>query len=137
MASPTGFPFKVIELAGTLSEAEVFDERTKVCDLGYLRHAYARDDGSVGWRCPAEPERVFLSKGGDPAELLGRKCVCNGLLANIGLAQVRRTGEVEVPLLTSGADTAVVAELSAAAEDGSYSARDVLEYLLGQTVAGA
>src|SRR5579863_28941 len=35
-ASPTGFPFKVVQLEGTLSEMEVYLARPRVCDLGYL-----------------------------------------------------------------------------------------------------
>ena len=135
-ASPTGFPFKVFQLEDTLSDESLFEQRTRVCDLGYLRHAYARSDGRVGWRCPGESTASFLKKDGEPEEVAGRKCVCNGLLANIGLGQVRRGGAVEAPLLTSGTDTALVAELSAAGPGGNYSARNVLEHLLSEPVPG-
>ena len=54
--------------------------------------------------------------------------------ANIGLAQVLRSGETEAPLLTSGADTSVVAELLLP-DRASYSARAVLEHLLRPTTA--
>ncbi len=133
-ASPTGFPFKVLRLPGTISEPEVFGGRERVCDLGYLRHAYLRADGRVGWRCPGEPAEAFVRKGGQVEELRGRKCVCNALMANIGLGQVRRDGHPEPPLLTSGADTTVVEELLSARR-GDYTARDVLEYLLGRDPA--
>lgn len=136
LASPTGFPFKVLQLAGTLSDADVFERREKVCDLGYLRHAYSRPNGRLGWRCPGEPEGIFLRKGGKKEEICGRKCVCNGLIANIGLGQIRRNGETEAPLLTSGADTTVVAELLSL-KGRSYTASDVLEHLLGRTVSNA
>uniref|UniRef100_A0AAU2JUE2 2-nitropropane dioxygenase n=1 Tax=Streptomyces sp. NBC_00049 TaxID=2903617 RepID=A0AAU2JUE2_9ACTN len=36
-ASPTSFPFKVAELAGTVSDPEVAAARRRVCDLGFLR----------------------------------------------------------------------------------------------------
>jgi nitronate monooxygenase len=36
LASPTGFPFKVLRLKGSLSEQEVYHQRERVCDLGYL-----------------------------------------------------------------------------------------------------
>ena len=129
-ASPTGFPFKVFELPGTASDLDVVRERDRVCDLAYLQQAYLRDDGRVGWRCPAEPVEAFVKKGGDPAETEGRKCVCNGLMANIGLAQSRSDGTLEPPLVTSGADLSCVRELLAIHGD-AYSATDVLDYLLG------
>jgi len=37
LASPTGFPFKVAQLAGSYSDEGVAQARTRVCDLGYLR----------------------------------------------------------------------------------------------------
>src|SRR5450759_2838844 len=40
LASPTGFPFKVAQLEGSLSEHEVYLARPRICDLGYLREAY-------------------------------------------------------------------------------------------------
>jgi nitronate monooxygenase len=134
LASPTGFPFKVFELAGTLSERDVFAERERVCDLGYLRHPYVRPDGRLSWRCPGEPERAYLKKGGAAEELRGRKCICNGLMADIGLGQVQRGGAAEPPILTSGSETGVVAELLAA-HGGSYTAAHVLEHLLGTAAA--
>lgn len=132
LASPTGFPFKVLQLAGTLSEERVFEEREKVCDLGYLRHAYARDDGKLGWRCPGEPENGFIHKGGKREAIAGRKCVCNGLLANIGLEQVRRDGRSELPLLTSGAELSLV-ESVLETRGPRYSAADVLDRILAPT----
>jgi len=135
LASPTGFPFKVFQLAETGSDPKVFAQRERVCDLGYLRHAYTRPDGGVGWRCPGEPERAWAHKGGAEAEVVGRKCVCNGLMANIGLGQVLRDGTSEAPLLTSGSDTAVVAELLSGGRAG-YSAADVLEHVLGRATRG-
>lgn len=129
VASPTGFPFKVLNMEHTNSEAEVYAQRTRICDLGYLRHAYKRDDGKVGWRCPSEPIDDYLRKGGDEADTIGRKCVCNGLMANINLGQVQKGGELEKMLVTSGDDVAIIARfLKPGAE--SYSAADVIEYLL-------
>ncbi|MBS3933376.1 MAG: nitronate monooxygenase, partial [Truepera sp.] len=49
-ASPTGFPFKVAEVAGTLSQLEVYQGRTRVCDLGYLREPYQVKEGKIGFR---------------------------------------------------------------------------------------
>jgi hypothetical protein len=37
--SSTGFPFRVVDLAGTLAQAEVREVRSVVCDLGHLGSA--------------------------------------------------------------------------------------------------
>lgn len=128
-ASPTGFPLKVIELADTLSQPEVYRERPKICDLGYLRQAYRRDDGKVGFRCPGEPEAEYLAKGGDPAEIDGRKCVCNGLMTTAGLPTQQKQGYLEPALVTAGTDARDVAEYLAPGADG-YTAADVIRRLL-------
>ena len=47
----------------TLSEVEVYDQRKRVCNLGYLRTAYKKEDGSLGYRCASEPVKV--SSDGD------------------------------------------------------------------------
>ncbi|MDQ1682269.1 MAG: hypothetical protein QOH99_810 [Frankiaceae bacterium] len=131
LASPTGFPFKMVTLPGTVGIDEVYDERERNCDLGYLRTAYRKDDGRVGYRCPSEPVDVFVAKGGDAAATVGRRCVCNGLAATIGLPQTRPNGYREAPLVTLGQDLDF---LRALLPDGgtSYGARDVMDYLTGQ-----
>jgi nitronate monooxygenase len=128
-ASPTGFPFKVLQLAGTVSEPEVFAQRESICDLGYLRQCYRQADGNVGYRCPGEPLADFLRKGGDQADTVGRKCVCNGLLSAVAYAQVRRSGDVEPPLVTAGDDAAQVHRFLKPGRD-TYRADDVLDALL-------
>ncbi|MBZ0170755.1 MAG: nitronate monooxygenase [Phycisphaerales bacterium] len=128
VASPTGFPFKVLQMSGTHSEAATYEQRTRICDLGYLRHAYKKPDGTLGWRCPSEPIEDYIRKGGDEADTRGRKCVCNGLMANIGLAQLQKTGR-EKPLITSGDGVSQIGKfLKPGAE--RYSAADVIDYLL-------
>ena len=131
LASPTGFPFKVVRLAGTLSEDEVYEARPRICDLGYLREAYRLEDGTVEFRCPAEPTSLYVSKGGDLANTEGRKCICNALIANVGQPQVRAGTHVEVGLVTSGDDISGVTRfLRGQASD--YTAADVIEALLDQ-----
>lgn len=129
VASPTGFPFKVIELEDSLTNPRVYEKRERICDLGYLRHAYEREDHTIGWRCPSEPVDDYVRKGGDAADTVGRKCLCNALVANVGLPQVKRNGEIEPTLITSGDDATNVARF---APQGSteYSAADVIRYLL-------
>ncbi len=58
------FPFKAIRLSGTVSDEGLYLSRKRICDLGYLRHAYKKEDGSVGQRCPAEPVADYVKKGG-------------------------------------------------------------------------
>jgi NAD(P)H-dependent flavin oxidoreductase YrpB (nitropropane dioxygenase family) len=135
-ASPTGFPLKVVQLEDTVSEPGVFAARRKICDLGYLRRAYRRPDGKLGYRCPGEPEEDFLNKGGAPEEIDGRKCVCNGLLATVGLAQVQKQGSEELPLVTAGYDVGRVAEFLPPGRD-SYSAGDVIDRLLAGRVTSS
>ncbi|MCA8981314.1 MAG: nitronate monooxygenase [Planctomycetes bacterium] len=128
-ASPTGFPFKVVQLDETMSNDALNAARERVCDLGYLRTAYRREDGKLGWRCPGEPVADYVAKGGDIADTVGRKCLCNGLMATIELAQVQRDGRPELPLVTSGLDARQVSRfLREGAE--SYSANDVIEHVL-------
>jgi len=129
LASPTGFPFQVLEMEGTLSKPEVYVERCRQCDLGYLREPYEREDGSLGWRCRSEDPASYVKKGGKLENTVGRKCLCNGLMANIGRAQVRKDGKVELPLVTCGEDLSCVAEMASKAGN-AYTADDVLDHLL-------
>ncbi len=130
LASPTGFPFKVVQMEGTLSEATQYAARTRICDLGYLRHPYRRSDGTVGYRCPSEPVDNYLKKGGTLEDTRSRKCVCNGLPATVGLGQVRSETELELPLMTAGDDVAHIARFLKPGCD-SYTAADVVAQLLG------
>lgn len=129
LASPTGFPFKVADLAGSLSEEPVYAARKRVCDLGFLREAYTAPNGTIAYRCSAEPVNCFTAKNGDAAETTGRKCLCNALLANIGHAQVRPNGYVEPPLVTLGDDLNLVTQFLAPGQT-SYTAADVVRRLL-------
>ncbi|MFI5207227.1 MAG: nitronate monooxygenase [Gemmatimonadales bacterium] len=126
-ASPTGYPFKVVQAVGL----PVVDEnRERVCDLGYLRAAYRRPDGRIAYRCPGEPVKDYLMKGGCEEDTVGRHCLCNALMANIGLGQLRDGDVVELPLLTSGDDLLNIQSFLCGRD--RYSAGDVLAYLLGE-----
>lgn len=131
LASPTGFPFKVAQLNGTSSDAGVYQARKRVCDLGYLREPYVVADGSVGYRCAAEPVATYVAKGGKIEDTVGRKCLCNALLANIGHGQTRADAAAEAALVTVGDDLNSVVQFL---EPGAmaYSAADVVRSLLGQ-----
>ena len=101
--SPTGFPFKTLDLEGTEGGRPALERVRQVCSHGYLRSAYRKDDGSVGWRCGAEKEGQFATKGGEADETIDRRCICNGLLATVGHPHaMKEGGGLELPLITSG-----------------------------------
>jgi nitronate monooxygenase len=74
----------------------------------------------------------YVAKGGKVEETVGRKCLCNALLANIGYAQVRKDKSVEPPLVTVGDDLNTVAQFLAPGQT-SYGAADVITSLLSLT----
>ena len=132
-ASPTGFPFKVADIEGTLSDHDVYASRNRLCDLGVLRAAYRKADGTVGYRCPAEPVEVYVDRrGGRIDNTTGRCCLCNALLATAGLPQQRPDGYTEPAIVTAGTDFTGARHLLAGVVDGdTYTAADAVAYLLG------
>lgn len=130
LASPTGFPFKVLQLLGTISDEARYLARQRICDLGYLREAYRKPDGSIGYRCAGEPVADYVRKGGALADTIGRKCLCNGLMATTGLGQLRADSP-EDPIVTAGDEVMHLARYLPAAGD-SYGAADVIQWLLGK-----
>ncbi|MDP2776396.1 MAG: nitronate monooxygenase [Anaerolineales bacterium] len=129
LTSPTGFPFKVAQLEGTLSEPEAYEVRNRICDLGFLRILYKREDGSVGYRCASEPVDAFVKKGGAIEDTVNRSCLCNNLTATAGFPQIRKDGYVEQPIITSGDDLVAAGQFLKEGKT-SYSAEDVISYLL-------
>ncbi len=130
-ASPTGFPFKVVQVDGTVSEPEIYAGRERFCDLGVLRQCYRMPDGSVGYRCASEPVDDYLRKGGAEADTVGRKCVCNGLMSAAGYGQIRHDGELEPSLVTAGDEVSQIRHFLRPGRT-SYSADDVIDSLLGR-----
>jgi len=133
-ASPTGFPFKVALLEGTGSDPNVVETRPRICDLGFLREPYRTPEGTVGYRCASEPKSLFISKGGNPDDTVGRKCLCNALMANIGLAQLRNGNRVECALVTAGDDLVNIGDFLPEGQT-AYSAADVIRVLLSGSAA--
>jgi NAD(P)H-dependent flavin oxidoreductase YrpB (nitropropane dioxygenase family) len=123
--SPTGFPFKVATLDGTISEQSVYEARVRVCNQGALVSLYERGNESIGYRCAGEPVDKFVSKGGNAEDTVGRGCLCNGLLSAAGLGN-----EGEAPIVTLGDDVGFLSAVMADSS-GSYSAKDAITYLLG------
>lgn len=140
-ASPTGFPFKAVDCAGTIANEAVYAARPRKCDLGYLRVPAKLADGRIAYRCPAEPPDIYEKKGGKRDDTINRKCLCNSLLATVGMPQNQEDGYVERPLLTAGddlanlaryllnPDAATFADEPPANAKRAYSAKDVIHYL--------
>lgn len=126
--SPTGYPFKVAQLEGSVSEKTVYEARNRICDIGYLRHLYRREDGKIGYRCPSEPENDYVRKGGDIADCEGRGCLCNNLGAAAGYGQRRENGYIEPPAITSGDALPGIIQFLQSGKT-HYSAQDVITHL--------
>ena len=129
--SPTSFPFKYAELNETISDESAFHARVKLCDNGYLRAIVERPDHRIAYRCSGEPEKTFLFKGGQKGDSKDKKCLCNALLANIGMPQVRPDGYEELPLITLGSDLSGEEAMLALYPNG-WGAADAVNYLLGE-----
>lgn len=125
--SPTGYPFKVADLPGTVADPEVYAARRRLCDKGYLMRAHVEvlPDGTrrETYLCPAMPAAQYEKLGGDPSECEGRLCLCNGLLAGVGYADGGRRRRAEPALVTLGVSGARLTE--------RRTARQVVEEILG------
>ncbi len=133
-ASPTGYPFKLACINHAL-HAKSERRRDRICDLGYLRELYYKGNGKLGYRCPGEPEKQYLSKGGCNEKTVGKQCLCNGLAATIGLEQTRK-GIKELPIITLGDDLSFITKLATDTMTG-YAAKEVISYLKSNKPVGA
>jgi len=129
VASPTGFPFKVAQLKGTMSEEPVYEARPRRCDVGMLRTLVKDDDGTIVYRCAAEPVEDYVAKGGREEDTAGRRCLCNNLLSTAGVVKVQKNGYEEAPIVTIGDDFPLIRQFQTE-EQLSFSADDVLRVLL-------
>lgn len=144
LVSPTGFSFKVVQLAGTLAEEEVFEQRERVCDIGLLQQVGVsapdeRGTRSIFQRCAAGPVEGYLGRRGLARNAEGRRCLCNGLLACVGLGQVKlHDGQPaeEPAIVTLGDRLDGVRRLSRAGQ-AHYWARDVVADILRPEQGGA
>jgi nitronate monooxygenase len=71
---------------------------------------------------------VYVSKGGHAEDTVGRKCICNGLLANVGFPQVLNGNRVETGIVTAGDDITTVGQFLPSGQT-HYSALDVIREL--------
>lgn len=130
-ASPTGFPFKVVQQPNTVADPAIYEGRGRVCDIGYLRHLRQDADGAMTYLCPAEPVDTYVKKGGAIEDTEGRMCLCNNLFAAAGQPQVRKGGYVEPSIITSGDDLPNIVQFIAE-DETHYTAADVLRILLDE-----
>lgn len=123
-ASPTGFPFQVVQLPGTLSDDEVFRKRHTACNQRALHMPYQMPDGSIEGRCPAEPEKEYERHGGDVKDTVGRRCICNGLMTTAGFGD-----ESEPAIVTLGGN---LRSLDCLTANGKmiYTAAETINFLL-------
>ena len=132
--SPTGFPFKVAQLNGTLSDETVYAGRRRVCDLGFLQQRGLGKPDAEGnrrlfQRCPAAPLDDFVNKRGLPMNAEDKRCLCNGLLAGVGLGQVNPQSGEEPAIVTLGNHLGGIRRLSRQGQS-VYWAKDVVEDIL-------
>jgi nitronate monooxygenase len=138
LVSPTGYPFKVVQLNDTVADDTVFSARRRVCDVGLLQQRGLTKPAADGTRrlfhrCQAGPVADFVAKRGLERNTEGRRCLCNGLLAGVGLAQVvKQNGELteEPAIVTLGNHLEGVRRLSRQGQT-TYWARDVVTDILG------
>jgi NAD(P)H-dependent flavin oxidoreductase YrpB (nitropropane dioxygenase family) len=137
--SPTGFPFKVVQLTDTLADEAVFAARRRVCDIGILQQRGLSKPVADGTRrlfqrCPAAPVEDFVSKRGLQRNTEDRRCLCNGLLSCVGLGQVgTQEGELgeEPAIFTLGNHLDGIRRLSRHGQT-PYWVRDVVTDILGK-----
>lgn len=136
--SPTGFAFKVVQLQDTLADDDVYNDRARICDIGILQQRGFNKPDEQGQRtlfqrCPAGPVATYVDKRGLANNTDERRCLCNGLLACVGLGQVKEIrGElVEEPaIVTLGNHLDGVRRLSRQGQTG-YHVEDVVADILG------
>ncbi len=136
--SPTGFAFKVVQLQDTLSEDDVYANRGRICDIGMLQQRgfnkpNEQGDRTLFQRCPAGPVDTYVKTRGLGNNTDERRCLCNGLLACVGLGQVKEIrGElVEEPaIVTLGNNLDGVRRLSRQGQT-AYHVEDVVADILG------
>ncbi|NPV74818.1 MAG: nitronate monooxygenase [Anaerolineae bacterium] len=136
--SPTGYPFKVVQLEGTLSDDAVYRRRRRVCDIGLLQQrglSKPAEDGTrrLFQRCPAAPIEEYVGKRGLLPNTEEKRCLCNGLLASVGLGQaINQDGELaeEPAIVTLGNHLDGIRRLSRQGQS-PYWARDVVNDILG------
>ena len=132
-SSPTGFPFKATRFTDSLSEENLYLQRQRICDLGYLRHTYQKEDGSLGQRCPAEPIADYIKKVEQKKKLKDANAFAM-LYSRISAWPKSSPLEKRTSLLTAGDD---FESHSTSFKNGQqqFSSKDVVKYLFAKWLA--
>ncbi|NTU64728.1 MAG: hypothetical protein HGB05_15345 [Chloroflexi bacterium] len=109
----------------------LYEACPRICDMGFLRIIFKKEDGSLGYRCAAEPVEDFVKKGGQIEDTVGRSCLCNNLGSTAGFSQLRESGYVEQPIITAGDDLVAAGQYVPAGKT-TYTAKDVIDRLLSK-----
>ncbi|MGB8815688.1 MAG: nitronate monooxygenase [Minisyncoccia bacterium] len=125
LISSSGYPFKVAELDGTISDPIIYKSRVCTCKHGALVQLYETREGAIGYRCTGESVDTYVMKGGNIDETIGRGCLCCGLFSNTEITD----DSTEPPIVTLGDDLGFLRHLMVDAHS-SYSASDAIRYLL-------
>ncbi|NTV62159.1 MAG: nitronate monooxygenase [Oscillochloris sp.] len=138
LVSPTGFAFKVVQLSGTLAEEAVFKNRQRICDIGLLQQVGltapdAQGVRSLFQRCAAGPVAGYLAKRGLERNTEERRCLCNGLLACVGLGQITPSDHqlMEEPAIVTLGDQLDGVRRVSRNGQSHYWARDAVVDILG------
>jgi len=124
--SPTGYPFEVAQVQGTMSDERVRSIMVRKCPHGALVDLVLGPNGIIVRRCASEPIDQFIRKGGMIEDTEGRGCICRGLVGTSGLGNPD-----EIPVVTLGKDLGFLKRLMNRPDD-SYTAKDAINFLLGK-----
>lgn len=120
--SPTGYPINIAQLPDSLSNTEVYKDRERQCDYGFLDEYYQTPEGNIRSRCPAEPVETYVANGGKIEKTEGARCLCAGLGATVGMAS-------GLDIVTLGQKLDFLGDLMKSPND-SYTAEDVVRHIL-------
>ena len=123
--SPTGFPFQVADIDGSLSKVDIITSVPRNCIYGVLRELYEKLDGSIGYRCSAGPIDTFIHCGGHIESTVGSGCLCNGLMQASCLSDMSYP-----PIVTLGKDAVRIAQALMKNENDIIHVEDVFNYAL-------
>lgn len=126
LASPTGYPFQIVELPGTQSDKEIRRARKPVvCDLKGLVVSCRLPGDQYGYPCPAQPKGLYQRNGGVIEDTTSVICLCNALMATAGLGS---PGERAV--VTMGQNLKEFLDELTSPENDHYTAAEAMAYLM-------
>jgi len=88
----TSFPFKVTVLEDSLSDPRSIAAAAACAISATCAQPIRPPKAASATAVRPSPSPTYLAKGGKEENTVGRKCLCNALMANIGLSQIRAGG---------------------------------------------